>query len=1094
MIDRINGTSVGDFSNQTELRIYTGLKRLIGDDLAEFYRDACHLMNNPNQFRTTTHLISHLLREVEGTLVKVLANIANYVDKSDTDEGRHQRLQLAILEFLRIEGEEQSRIAREWSNLNFSGKAHRSSHTYRRLDSDFHTSWIKYQEILDVLLLRLEEKYLSAYRPLDELLAKPEPTKDDVSELENEVATDRLRIAYFFGNANSSWLRIRKFKDHFFRYPPESIEGYFYPWAATKYLVKWAESRPNDVFEVALQIPDTSNPLVFEDLCDVATRLPLEYALRLVPRLKVLLSLVKNPDPFSITALLSRLATQGNCVETVQLLGDILTIAPVEENEDETKRASYRKISSKIDGWNYQRILETILPQLAQHNCTEVVELLLQLLNTALEIEYPLNASSLDYDFWRQRIPYADSEGRQQIHDLLVTALYNYMLSLVKQGVDLDEWLEKLGTPKRKIVTRLVLQLIAAFPTVSSQTLSSYLVSHANFAAWTNEYFAALHQHYPKLSPNERDAILSWIDELAVSFPDYEPEQIRYRQGQAIAYIADFAPQAWKERYKELQAEFGEIAPVNQFFPVGAFFVGPTSPLSENEMRALPVQDVIEFLRTWEPSGEFMSPSPEGLGRTLTKVVYDSPADYEKCAMSFSQLHATYVRSYLTAFHDACRDDKPFEWESLLELCNWVTHLPIESESEKVTDEDTDPDWSWTRGTIDNLLEIGFQKSAVPFNLRDRTWQILQILVEDPRPAPSEEAFYQRSDSMSLYEGSLNTNRGKAFHALMQYALWCRRAVMHETEAGTKNYLAFMPEVTAVLDAHLANDHSLIVRSVYGWYFPWIYFLDRDWAVQNTDHIFPTDPESSDAFRAAWHAYLSNGRIFVELYPVLCRQYLHAIQNIDNTGKELGSDDPDLRLAEHILIMYIGQVVELDDDVIQTFFARATDEILASAIGYIGGQLSTLSPEQNERVKRMWEYRVEVATANPTDHQREMAAFGWWLTTPNSLDIDWKLEQASSALHVVSVLEPTHLVIKWIAENVAANPRLVAQCLSINVLNGEVWETRLGFDEIRAAIVAIAESSDKQAKIITSSMINKLSARGDLRFADLDKLLRNTRN
>src|SRR6266700_89766 len=61
-----------DFTNARQERIYLRLSKRISEGTASFYRDACRLRNNIHLFDSTTHLIAHLLRDVESALRDVV--------------------------------------------------------------------------------------------------------------------------------------------------------------------------------------------------------------------------------------------------------------------------------------------------------------------------------------------------------------------------------------------------------------------------------------------------------------------------------------------------------------------------------------------------------------------------------------------------------------------------------------------------------------------------------------------------------------------------------------------------------------------------------------------------------------------------------------------------------------------------------------------------------------------------------------------------------------------------------------------------------------------------------------------------------------
>lgn len=59
-----------------QLRIRWRLSRLAGPGPTAFYRDACSLMDDPRRFQSTTHLVAHLMREIESALRAVLVPLS----------------------------------------------------------------------------------------------------------------------------------------------------------------------------------------------------------------------------------------------------------------------------------------------------------------------------------------------------------------------------------------------------------------------------------------------------------------------------------------------------------------------------------------------------------------------------------------------------------------------------------------------------------------------------------------------------------------------------------------------------------------------------------------------------------------------------------------------------------------------------------------------------------------------------------------------------------------------------------------------------------------------------------------------------------
>ena len=59
------------FADPRQERIHKRLA-IVGSGAAEFFYDACRLMASQQQFESTTHLLSHLIREIESSVRAVL--------------------------------------------------------------------------------------------------------------------------------------------------------------------------------------------------------------------------------------------------------------------------------------------------------------------------------------------------------------------------------------------------------------------------------------------------------------------------------------------------------------------------------------------------------------------------------------------------------------------------------------------------------------------------------------------------------------------------------------------------------------------------------------------------------------------------------------------------------------------------------------------------------------------------------------------------------------------------------------------------------------------------------------------------------------
>lgn len=101
-------------------------------------------------------------------------------------------------------------------------------------------------------------------------------------------------------------------------------------------------------------------------------------------------------------------------------------------------------------------------------------------------------------------------------------------------------------------------------------------------------------------------------------------------------------PGEWQARVDELAALHEEFEPAH-VREVG--FVGPNSPISRDELAAMSVEEMVAFLREWQPPQDsWRAPSREGLGRILRQLTGEKPERFAEGAGAFADVDPTYVQ------------------------------------------------------------------------------------------------------------------------------------------------------------------------------------------------------------------------------------------------------------------------------------------------------------------------------------------------------------------------------------------------------------------------------------------------------------------
>ena len=313
------------------------------------------------------------------------------------------------------------------------------------------------------------------------------------------------------------------------------------------------------------------------------------------------------------------------------------------------------------------------------------------------------------------------------------------------------------------------------------------------------------------------------------------------------------------------------------------------------------------------PPGHF-EPSVEGLARALSELAQADPERISGVASDLRGLNAHHVYWTLIGLTAAVRDGKRVHWLPLLEFIEWVLQASVDSGTDEGEDEVVDrPETvlSWARKEAAGLLEVGLssESAPLPFDTRDRVWSCLSQLAADAHPTLEHEMQYGGSN-MDPSTLALNTTRGRAFHALVDYCFWVKRNVARETEEEVTEGFSLVPEVRETLENHLKPDvdSSLAVRAVYGQYYPSFVAFDRRWAESRRDAIFPPASGQMEFWAAAWGAYVIFSLPYWDLLPILYGKYAMAIERLGEIGRRsrwLGSSEtPDERLADHLLTLY----------------------------------------------------------------------------------------------------------------------------------------------------------------------------------------------
>jgi hypothetical protein len=1026
----------------------------LGGAPSTYFRDASELMSRPSELGSVTHLVAHLLRETEGALRGALREMVPEAERAEKGPDFHRRDIEPICDVLRIAADDGVREL--WRSLTkrLHSVAHRSGLAAPRpLNQDFEEFWEGAQAVLHVVTKRVEASYAEQLPRIEELArGAPDLSRFRDAMLHSVVALDR-----FFDLAGVEWLGPLR-DDHYFDRPPplEANEDgqYVFPrWPPGPYLVRMADEDPQAIIEIGRNL-QTDNPEAQQSLVEAACRINPADAIRMVAAIEGWLAStpVQWSLPYKTRDLIAGLIGAGFLEEGLSLTRALLT-SPGASGDD--------GIAAEHLAW----LVEEIFPTAGIGGLELAVEMLAAQLDS--EGEGRAEYSSI----WRPRI---DAERLRGDRDTVVSAVRDAATTLATRGVPLAEILAVLEAPGLQIARRIALDLLARHPEPSLAEARLTDRDLLEDGACRREFKALAEAAFPDLTPSAKERLLGWIEEARPYAEEEDERRGRLWQLRILSALGPL-PRRWADLRGDLEEEFGSLEPEPPELSRGGY-IGALSPLPEDDLLAMGLGALVDYLADFEPEEGWEAPTREGLARTLEEAVAKEPGDFALAAGAFAKLDPSYARALLGGLKEALAQGRVFEWAQALELMRMMTTKSRESEVDALAALDRDPGWSWAwRGSIDLIIDGLYSKlSPIPRELRPRALEVIAFHLENPDPDVDEEG--EERDPATVALGSL---RCQALEAAVALALFD-----HRSEAAEH----LDPDLARLLEDRLdpRREPSPAVRSVFGGRFSDLMVADERWAREHVEAIFPSEG-APRLWRAAWEGHVERSHPYPLLLEVLEPHYRRGVEEISAAANEDRYHDPDEALVAQLMSLYISGTLTLTEPggLLPRFYELASAERRGQAISILGRSLenfSPLSPEVEERMRELVEWRL--AALDESGDPDELEGWSWWFSS-GEFDVEWSLDFLARMLRAGGSLGPDHMVADRLAVLSATYPLACVEVLTLVVEAGvRPWFVVGSEAEIETILVA-ALAGEGEAPGRARDLVNILVARGAIGFARL---------
>lgn len=963
----------------------------------------------------------------------------------------------------------------------------------------------------------MSDLFYERVAPLDELKEVGEPSVEQAEEVKRLIDSDVLERYFFDDLENPGWIPPFHQLGLFLEAPQrrEVSPGQFQlpVWPAGRYLSRHGQHYPDIVLTVAGSL-ETDNPQAYAELLKALVKLDPAVSRAATPAILRWLAV-----PFSDQVLYELKDYVGSLIvgDHLQDAGRIVAalLEPSQPHRTADPEVGFAFVEAKPRFGEFwlRELVREFLPKLSEGVPLDLIYALDSNLDKAQQFEREARNAPADArisSYWRSAIEaHPQNVSIHALKDLLVDGIRDALIALC--STDPDEGSRRIETyigSNDPIRQRIALYALTKFGDRYPDLLASVVSDRSMLEdpEIHHEMYQLLAAQFESSGSEVQNLVVGWLlegpsdvelvaDRLAKQVPEeeIESELARYRDHWTLRRlwsIREFLDATAKARLDELTKSMGEPDhPDFLMWSTGVRAVTHVSPLSVDEIASLPFDEIARVLIEYSPPSPSMEDSREGLAEALAGAAKANPSRFVDFAAVLidMQIRYIYIYHYLTAMREVISAGEQIDLDGILRLCSVTaatTHDPHQQDGDR-----HEPGLRAAHFEIGNLIEeiLKQENSTITDENLAQITELIAVLLENPDPEVDSEL----QSGWDAASRSLNNVRGKAMHNVIQYARY-RESKARELPGDETYRPALDPFVKETLEAKLDKsvDPSLSVHSVYGWYLPFIEYLDRDWLRAHLHQILPVQRHFEQYWRAAWDAYVSFNNVYRRPFLLLVPHYSRAVSHLsssDDPGR-LGTSSRQ-RLGEHIAYAYIHGVIDIEseDGLLRAFYGAADDDLrghVAFWLSRVPGEIELTTEDAVwQRMWRLLNWRIEEAATlgARSKFEEEISSYMRWL---KAAPVDFGELEPVVRLSVPYVRQGFHgkLIAEYLAIHAKEYPRQAIEILHQLILQSDSPWTSIYEAELDMILRAAITSNDKIANSEAVGLINLLGERGDFRW------------
>ena len=726
-------------------------------------------------------------------------------------------------------------------------------------------------------------------------------------------------------------------------------------WPPSLYLRKCTEKYGREVAEIILaskfKSPSDRNPAVYIDFLECALSLPLPDAERIASK-----ALQEAWGDFAAVSILddkymelaARLYMEGKYCVAAEMVCSALSTRLLGTDAASKRDAEGQKpgkAAMPLNLYWLEEVLSKKVPPLARKNPWPIIEALGRILVKSVAAENQDQKegrrgagadSLLDYS------PDAGNYTRLQAHKLIVDCVVDCIRDCLPKAPDAMERLRRIMGMFYKEdgceFRRIELASYAEFPDEFSREISTSLLIHFDRPCTRDEYRRLLKASFGTLSQQTMEEVLRLIeggfspDKRRRPAESYGSDDAAATEGHwKLKQLHAIKDHLWGEHlatYSGLCARFGKPDQPDRGLPRVTFH---RRPAGGGSLAGKSASQVFAHIKERLAGSNEFTPGSDA-GMEFEEYVKSNPEVCSKMAAELEPMGETAQRCLLAGLDGALQAGGSIDWDGTMRL---IEHIVGKG---RARPQGTPPPLA---NAACMLVERGLKKDLVGFGTRRRVWAVLEALAEIGTENAEREECPGRESALDV---SLNGINGVSFHAVCQYAAWCKR------NGGGKG--AFAQEARSVLDFYLdkRGGHTVARHAVLGLFLPIFHHMDRGWAMTMLSRI-PSGKETKIAF---WDGYVSHNGVHPHVFKDLLPWYSEFLGKILIRGTDKGL--PYESTVAHAMLAYFYGL-EGANGLVKKMLAkggREAAEVCAHQVGIMVKGKGEDGDFDKEKLVRLW--------------------------------------------------------------------------------------------------------------------------------------------